>query len=274
MYQGERADSQLNWYSSHHQFAYSIYFEKLEYSAVLTASWASECLEVTRPQPAAVECSRCSFHVTAFGSLWHCLRGVTPMLRSQTSIMTKFDAVNGSSVEWFDWVADGEDPESCQSRFVKSQTVRSACRTPGRFCGHPSSFNRNSFDFPPITLICCTPMQMVHILGVKYEVAPEGEGHEGALHLRVGGHDKRRIVFKGWIKLENYTRSSITGALCTMQRDVNLELHDGSQIHTHKSPRAWSSLEYARRTLHHENVNALTTVFDRNPRKVLWIEAH
>ena len=38
--------------------------------------------------------------------------------------------------------------------------------------------------------------------------------------LRVGGYDKRKIMFKGWIELEVFTRSHVSGAFCLMQRDV------------------------------------------------------
>lgn len=37
----------------------------------------------------------------------------------------------------------------------------------------------------------------------------------------MGGYDKRKIVYKGWIELETFSRTKhASGAFCVMQRDV------------------------------------------------------
>jgi serine/threonine-protein kinase Chk1 len=58
------------------------------------------------------------------------------------------------------------------------------------------------------------------VLGVKYKDAPIVAGSRAVHRLRVGGYDKRKIMFKGWIELEVFSRMQVSGAFCVMQRDV------------------------------------------------------
>ncbi|KAH7884179.1 kinase-like domain-containing protein [Phlebopus sp. FC_14] len=116
--------------------------------------------------------------------------------------------------------ADGDDimlSATHQSQFTQSLLLFSQTQSGRRYTPHLTRFYTSLGPGLLIELI----KGSLDSLGVKYKVAPQGEGqHEGALRLRVGGHDKRRIVFKGWIELENYTRSGMNGAFCMMQRDV------------------------------------------------------
>ena len=58
-------------------------------------------------------------------------------------------------------------------------------------------------------------------LGVKHKDGPSGEDERGEiLRLRIGGYDKRRITFKGWIELENFRYAETDGSFCLMTRDV------------------------------------------------------
>ena len=57
-------------------------------------------------------------------------------------------------------------------------------------------------------------------LGVKHKDAPVIAGSRAVHRLRVGGYDKRKIMFKGWIELEVFSRMQVSGAFCVMQRDV------------------------------------------------------
>jgi len=57
-------------------------------------------------------------------------------------------------------------------------------------------------------------------LGVKYKDATVVAGSRAVHRLRVGGYDKRKIMFKGWIELEVFSRVQVSGAFCVMQRDV------------------------------------------------------
>lgn len=42
------------------------------------------------------------------------------------------------------------------------------------------------------------------------------------IRLRIGGHDARKLMFKGWVELEPYAdrRSGFEGCFCLMKRDV------------------------------------------------------
>lgn len=42
---------------------------------------------------------------------------------------------------------------------------------------------------------------------------------DGITRMRVGGHDKRKLMFKGWIELEDFEYEGKEGSFCVMQRD-------------------------------------------------------
>lgn len=59
-------------------------------------------------------------------------------------------------------------------------------------------------------------------LGVKWKPpmeVDEGEGTEKFFRMRIGGHDKRRVMFKGWVVLEHFSYAEHKGSFCVMQRD-------------------------------------------------------
>ena len=62
--------------------------------------------------------------------------------------------------------------------------------------------------------------ESLDVLGVKYKDAAVVPGSTAMHRFRVGGYDKRKIMFKGWIELEPFTRACVSGAFCLMQRDV------------------------------------------------------
>ncbi|KAG1719656.1 kinase-like domain-containing protein [Suillus lakei] len=58
-------------------------------------------------------------------------------------------------------------------------------------------------------------------LDVKHKDGPTDEDERGEiLRLRVGGCDKRKIAFKGWVELENFRYAETDGSFCLMTRDV------------------------------------------------------
>lgn len=58
-------------------------------------------------------------------------------------------------------------------------------------------------------------------LDVKHRDGPTGEDERGEiLRLRIGGFDKRKIAFKGWVELENFRYAETDGSFCLMTRDV------------------------------------------------------
>lgn len=54
-------------------------------------------------------------------------------------------------------------------------------------------------------------------LKVKYR-GPETTP-DGVIRLRVGGLDKRKLQFKGWIELEDFENEGVKGSFCIMLRD-------------------------------------------------------
>ncbi|KZT71090.1 CAMK/CAMKL/CHK1 protein kinase [Daedalea quercina L-15889] len=61
--------------------------------------------------------------------------------------------------------------------------------------------------------------------GVKWKPAQEvvfeepGGGEVQALRMRIGGHDRRRLMFKGWVELEPFEVRGRSGTYCIMARD-------------------------------------------------------
>jgi serine/threonine-protein kinase CHEK1 len=59
-------------------------------------------------------------------------------------------------------------------------------------------------------------------LNVKCRSAPSPVAKEGdrqQLRIRIGGLDRRRVVFKGWVIVENFAYGDRAGSFCVMQRD-------------------------------------------------------
>lgn len=64
-------------------------------------------------------------------------------------------------------------------------------------------------------------------LGVKWKEAVEVElgtttrdgAEETMLRMRIGGHDQRRLLFKGWVELEDFSYAGKEGGFCVMLRD-------------------------------------------------------
>ena len=59
-------------------------------------------------------------------------------------------------------------------------------------------------------------------LDVKCKSAPSREDSKGTevLRLRIGGYDKRKVMFKGWVEVEAFSYGGQKGTFCVMQRDV------------------------------------------------------
>jgi serine/threonine-protein kinase Chk1 len=57
-------------------------------------------------------------------------------------------------------------------------------------------------------------------LGVKCKNAPRASGQDGPLKLRVGGYDRRKMMYKGWVEVENFSYRGLEGSFCVMKRDV------------------------------------------------------
>jgi serine/threonine-protein kinase Chk1 len=65
-------------------------------------------------------------------------------------------------------------------------------------------------------------------LGVKCKLNTKDAGVEGTsiLRLRVGGYDRRKMMFKGWVEVERFGYRETEGSFCIMQRDEVSVLQD------------------------------------------------
>lgn len=61
-------------------------------------------------------------------------------------------------------------------------------------------------------------IEALEALGVKCKLK-EGAVDDATLRLRVGGFDRRKVMFKGWVELENFRYTGTEGSFCIMQRD-------------------------------------------------------
>jgi serine/threonine-protein kinase Chk1 len=58
-------------------------------------------------------------------------------------------------------------------------------------------------------------------LGVKCKLNTKDTdtGNISIWRLRVGGYDRRKVMFKGWVEIELFGYSGKEGSFCIMQRD-------------------------------------------------------
>jgi hypothetical protein len=64
--------------------------------------------------------------------------------------------------------------------------------------------------------------ESLEAMNVRCKVAPVREDQHGqaSLRLRIGGYDRRKVMFKGWVEVERFTYRGSEGSFCVMQRDV------------------------------------------------------
>ena len=55
-------------------------------------------------------------------------------------------------------------------------------------------------------------------LGVKCKLSIK-DADTSILRLRIGGYDRRKVMFKGWVDVECFRYSGTEGSFCMMQRD-------------------------------------------------------
>ena len=101
------------------------------------------------------------------------------------------------------------------SRLLTTHDLQSQTQNGRRYNPHLTRFYARQ---PPNTLIDCIKVSLEQ-MDIQYKVAPTEKGDEGTLHLRVGGKDMRREVFKGWIDIEPWTRYGDPASFCVMRRD-------------------------------------------------------
>jgi hypothetical protein len=57
-------------------------------------------------------------------------------------------------------------------------------------------------------------------MNVKCKMAQQENSRDGCLRLRVGGFDRRKVMFKGWVDVECFSSRGHEGSFCVMRRDV------------------------------------------------------
>lgn len=70
------------------------------------------------------------------------------------------------------------------------------------------------------TLLLPLIQESLEALNVRCKAAPSGPEKDAPLRLRIGGYDRRKVMFKGWVNVENFTYRGSVGSFCVMQRDV------------------------------------------------------
>ncbi|KIJ59380.1 hypothetical protein HYDPIDRAFT_118600 [Hydnomerulius pinastri MD-312] len=139
---------------------------------------------------------------------------LTQSLRDNGDLMYANPEVSGAGTRKD---VDGDDIMlSAQSQFTQSLLLFSQTQNGQRYMPYLTRFYTSLGPGILVNLI----KEALDSFGVKYKDAPPVEGGDVRIRLRVGGHDQRRIVFKGWIELENFSHSDVSGAFCVMQRDV------------------------------------------------------
>lgn len=104
-----------------------------------------------------------------------------------------------------------------QSQFTQSLLLFSQTQSGRRYTPNLTRFYTSLGPGIMMELI----KESLTALGVKHKDGPTGEDERGEiLRLRVGGYDKRRITYKGWVELENFRYAETDGSFCLMTRDV------------------------------------------------------
>lgn len=104
-----------------------------------------------------------------------------------------------------------------QSQFTQSLLLFSQTQSGRRYTPHLTRFYTSLGPGIMMQLI----KESLDAVGVKHKDGPTAEDERGEiLRLRIGGHDKRRITFKGWVELEKFHYAETDGSFCLMTRDV------------------------------------------------------
>ncbi|KII86236.1 hypothetical protein PLICRDRAFT_43812 [Plicaturopsis crispa FD-325 SS-3] len=119
-----------------------------------------------------------------------------------------------------------------QSQFTQSLNLFSQTQSGKRYTPHLTRFYAS---IPPAELLPLVQASL-ESLGVKTKLSPHattsGSPHattSGSPHadsdqievarVRVGGYDRRRVMFKGWVELERFSYRGSEGCFCVLSRD-------------------------------------------------------
>ncbi|GBE84122.1 Serine/threonine-protein kinase CHK1 [Sparassis crispa] len=108
-----------------------------------------------------------------------------------------------------------------KSQFTQSLLLFSQTQSGRRYTPHLTRFysSLRRHDLQPLVTAALT------VLGVKWKPPMEETDDDGdgagvpMLSVRIGGFDKRKLMFKGWVLLEDFNYGEREGTFCVMQRD-------------------------------------------------------
>ena len=104
----------------------------------------------------------------------------------------------------------------CSPPISNSVLEQSQTQSGNRYTPHLTRFYASLGPSLLMTMI----QESLESLNVKCKSAPREDGLEGLLRLRVGGYDRRKVMFKGWVDVEKFSYRGTEGSFCVMQRDV------------------------------------------------------
>ncbi|KAF9030295.1 Pkinase-domain-containing protein [Hymenopellis radicata] len=100
------------------------------------------------------------------------------------------------------------------SQFTQSLMLFSQTQSGSRYTPHLTRFYAG---VPPALLINLVQESLTS-MGFKTKAAPQTS--ESQYRLRVGGFDRRKEAFKGWVDVEGFVYRGSEGSFCVMKRDV------------------------------------------------------
>ncbi|KAG7086230.1 hypothetical protein E1B28_002201 [Marasmius oreades] len=118
-------------------------------------------------------------------------------------------AVSGELYE-----VDNDGDSAMHSQFTQSLMLFSQTQSGTRYTPHLTRFYANLGPAILLELVA----ESLKTLGVEYRKPKSNP--EGRFRLRIGGYDRRKEMFKGWVEVENFTFRSYEGSYVVMQRDL------------------------------------------------------
>lgn len=112
-----------------------------------------------------------------------------------------------------------------QSQFTQSLLLFSQTQSGTRYTPNLTRFYASLGPFLMMGII----QESLEALNVKCKLSPipqaaddqqqETSRANGVIKLRVGGFDRRKQKFKGWVEVEKFSYKGVTGSFCLMKRD-------------------------------------------------------
>ncbi|KAK7047155.1 Chk1 protein kinase [Paramarasmius palmivorus] len=109
---------------------------------------------------------------------------------------------------------DMDGDQVMHSQFTQSLMLFSQTQAGVRYTPHLTRFYAKLGP----TLLLQIITETLESLNVACKAPPEQP--QGMLKLRIGGYDKRREKFKGWVEIEHFKSRAHEGSFVVMQRDV------------------------------------------------------